>query len=68
MRVLIYGAMLGLVLGCSDPVEQTKEPVASQDKYTVMLNGNTVGHLNVTIEMQVMQQKVQVSDSDKGIK
>ncbi|QBL09734.1 hypothetical protein E0Z06_09500 [Rheinheimera sp. D18] len=51
MRVLIYGAMLGLVLGCSDPVEQTKEPVASQDNYTVMLNGNTVGHLNVTTNL-----------------
>lgn len=60
MRVLIYGAMLGLVFGCSDPVEQSKDPVASQDKYTVMLNGNTVGHLNVTTNLTPSGSQIKV--------
>lgn len=60
MRVLIYSAMFGLVFGCSKSVEQASEPVECQDNYTVMLNGNTVGHLNVTTNLTSNGSQIKV--------
>ncbi|CAM3886718.1 amidohydrolase family protein [Rheinheimera salexigens] len=60
MRVLICGVMLGLLFGCSELTEQQQQPVESLDNYTVMLNGNRVGHLHVTTTITEQGSDLQI--------
>ncbi|WP_088329426.1 amidohydrolase family protein [Lacimicrobium sp. SS2-24] len=57
MKRIIWGALATLLLGCSDaPVapDTTQTPAVEQvstHRFTVMLNGNKVGHLHATHEL-----------------
>lgn len=58
MKRIIWGALVGVLIGCSEaPVapETEQTPAISQvqtHRYTVMLNGNKVGHLHATHEVK----------------
>ncbi|WP_445426485.1 MULTISPECIES: amidohydrolase family protein [unclassified Alishewanella] len=47
MRLLLCGVMLGMLFGCSKPAPTSTSETPSEEHFTVMLNGNRVGHLHV---------------------
>ncbi|WP_082633087.1 amidohydrolase family protein [Lacimicrobium alkaliphilum] len=57
MRIVICGVLLGLLFGCSEPPVSRETPQTpalaevNTYRYTVLLNGNKVGHLQATHQL-----------------
>ncbi len=48
MRLIICTVLLGMLLGCSKPATTADSNASKEEHYTVLLNGNRVGQLQVT--------------------